>query len=112
MSIQTAFLILIGSWLIVPPLGRWVHGYYLDRKRVQWITQQLAGRDPKALIEASPFGYGHWQGEDGYRIWDERQEPPFIGFGATGEACEKQILALIFEEEQLGKDNGRFPENR
>ena len=70
------------------------------KQREQALAENLAGREPKALIEASPFSYANWQGEDGYRIIDERKDPPFIGFAGTPEQAENQILLLIFAESE------------
>jgi hypothetical protein len=64
------------------------------------IRRGVNGRDPQSLIDASPYGYGHWQGENGYRIWDDRREPPFIGFAATEAECRERILELILATER------------
>ena len=69
-----------------------------QREQKQLVAQELDGRDANAVIKASPFSYAHWQGEDGYRIIDERKDPPYIGFAGTVEQAESQILLLIAAE--------------
>ncbi len=56
----------------------------------------------REILAAAPFGYGHFQGEDGYRIWDERLDPGFVGFSPTAEGAEDWIIETFLAEAQAG----------
>ncbi|MBX3050513.1 MAG: hypothetical protein KF753_03500 [Caldilineaceae bacterium] len=59
------------------------------------------------ILAAAPFGYGHFQGEDGYRIWDERLDPGFVAFASTAEGAEVWII-----EQFLQEADSRKPESK
>ena len=47
-------------------------------------AQKLLGaRALDQILADSPYEFGHFQGEDGYRIFDERSDEAFVGFAAT-----------------------------
>ena len=95
-------LLIAGTiWLVLlgPVVYRWLKRWLAVQQRERAIQTKLAGRSAKTLIADSPFEYGHWQGEDGYRIMDNRREPPFIGFASSVEDAEAQILTLIFTDQ-------------
>ena len=97
-TINIIIAMIIGGGLIFG-LVKWSYGRLHTIRRARQLQNWLAGRDPQTLIADSPFNFGHWQGENGYRIWDERQEPPAFIFETTPEACERYILERIMAEE-------------
>lgn len=62
----------------------------------------------REILAAAPYGYGHFQGEDGYRIWDERLDPGFVGFSPTAEGAEEWIIEQFLREEE---DSGPADKN-
>ncbi len=62
------------------------------RKKQQKLRTLLNGQVLDDVLRAAPYGYGHFQGEDGYRIWDRRIENGFIGFAYTPLDAELWIV--------------------
>ena len=78
--IMTLFIatFLIGAYF-------WVEG---KRKFKIWqkerkLTKLLGARALEQVLAESPYDFGHFQGEDGYRIYDKRVQDGFVGFAAT-----------------------------
>ena len=54
----------------------------------------------REILAAAPYAYayGHFQGGDGYRIWDERLDPGFVDFSPTAEGAENWIVEQFLAE--------------
>lgn len=98
-ELKVLLSLFILATLLARPISNWLCRARAQRRANKWFAERLADRNPKELIDASPYSYGHWQGEFGYRIMDNRIEPPFVGFAPSIEHAERQILTLIFEED-------------
>lgn len=59
----------------------------------------------REIMARAPYGYGHFQGEDGYRIWDTRLDSGFVGFSPTTELAENWIIEqFLAENDQAGPE--------
>ncbi|MCA9997304.1 MAG: hypothetical protein KDE56_16210 [Anaerolineales bacterium] len=56
------------------------------------------GRSLSTLLAHAPYRYDHFQGEDGYRIWDSRQPNTFVGHAATPFEAELWIVRQLVAE--------------
>ena len=68
---------------------------YLQKRKLKKL---LAGRTRESVLQEAPYGYGHSQGENGYQIWKEGQDPRFMGFASTVEAAEDWIIEHYLKE--------------
>lgn len=70
---------------------------------LHWLRRKLSKRrfakiladldmSIEEVLEKSPYGYSHWQGEDGYRIFDTRFKEKYVGFSYTSFNAELWIL--------------------
>ena len=62
------------------------------RKQEKKLAKLLNGRKLEDVLAEAPYAYGHFQGEDGYRIWDERVEKGFVAFVSTTLEAELWIV--------------------
>lgn len=74
-------------------------------QRLWWERQRRRKREAallawarREILARAPYGYGHFQGEDGYRIWDTRLDPGFVGFSPTTEGAEDWIIEQFLAE--------------
>ncbi len=84
------FFIAIGAaivFLLIVIVTFWVFDstkrFLRLRKKENKLKQLLAGRNLDDVLAQSPYDFGHFQGEDGYRIYDTRIKDGFIGFAST-----------------------------
>lgn len=84
-------------------LFSWLKTRWQLRRRQKRIFALLAGRGVTAVLQSAPYKYGHFQGENGYRIWDERNEDGFVGFVATPQEAALWILErhLIQDKKEI-----------
>jgi hypothetical protein len=61
-----------------------------------WARREILAAAPYAYAYA--YAYGHFQGGDGYRIWDERLDPGFVDFSPTAEGAENWIVEQFLAE--------------
>jgi len=78
-------LALIAGYQLLPE--KW-----LKRQNERKLRALLGDQALDAVLRAAPYGYGHFQGEDGYRIWDRRIENGFIGFASSPLEAELWIV--------------------
>lgn len=65
--------------------------YMLDELKRKWkvrqkevkLSEMLAGQSLEDVLAEAPYGYAHFQGEDGYRIYDWRNRDSPVGFAAS-----------------------------
>ena len=73
------------------------------RKQKKKLAKLLNGRKLEDVLAEAPYGYGYFQGEEGYRIWDERVENGFVAFAVTTLNAEIWIVEkYLSEESELG----------
>ncbi|HFC12344.1 MAG TPA: hypothetical protein ENJ56_05825 [Anaerolineae bacterium] len=82
-----------------PLFFSWLQRTIKMRLNDKQIEQKLAGRDRKKLLAESPYRYDHWQGDDGYRVFDEREMDRYLAFVHTAKEAEDTILKQIFADE-------------
>jgi hypothetical protein len=68
------------------------------RRKQQKLSALLDGQAVEDVLLAAPYGYGHFQGEDGYRVWDKRMENGFIGFVRSRLDAELLIVERYLSE--------------
>lgn len=68
------------------------------------LTKEMLEKGPplseverQALLRHAPYDYAHWQGEDGYRIWDRRTKA-FVGSAGTPQEAESWIIKRWLKE--------------
>lgn len=57
----------------------------------------LSEAEKQALLCHAPYDYVHWQGEDGYRIWDRRTRE-VVGFAGTSQDAKAWIIDRWLKE--------------
>ena len=62
---------------------------YTSRRRIRRL---LCGRSNEEMLKIAPYRYGWFQGDNGYRIMDDRKEPPFVHIVHSIEEAEIWIL--------------------
>ncbi|WP_420642235.1 hypothetical protein [Candidatus Leptofilum sp.] len=100
-QLKTFLTILLA--IVLWPLGLfalydWLKKRWQMRQRQQRVAALLDGREITAVLQTAPYSYGHFQGENGYRIWDERIENGFVGFAATPQEAELWIVEHYLSE--------------
>ncbi|RME46456.1 MAG: hypothetical protein D6791_08255 [Chloroflexi bacterium] len=63
------------------------------------LQQLLAGRSLEEVLSAAPYKYGHFQGEDGFRVWDERIENGFLHFYSAALDAQLWIVETYLAEQ-------------
>lgn len=53
------------------------------RRRSQELNRMLDGRSLEEALEASNYDFAHFQGEDGYRIFEKAREREYVEFANT-----------------------------
>lgn len=56
---------------------------WIPHKKQKKLNKLLAGRPLAQILSEAPYEFGHFQGEDGYRIWDKRMKNKFLHFAPT-----------------------------
>ena len=67
--------------------GAWNDFFYRQR-----LQELLGNMTLEEVLEKSPYEYGHFQGEDGYRIWLKDTLDGFVGFGMSERAVHMWIV--------------------
>ena len=80
----------IGGWFLAREINRG-HVQRKKRRRLARALAKLSMSLEEVLAEA-PYQYGHWQGEDGYRIFDTRVKDRYIGFVSSESDAELWIV--------------------
>ena len=82
---------------------RW-RQWRMEREMVRLLANASLpnGRSLATLLANAPYGYDHFQGEDGYRIWDSRQPNTFVAHAATPFEAELWIVRQVVAEENEG----------
>ena len=85
-----------------------------NRLKKDWVVSRkkreleqllaLAGQSLDEILAAAPYKYGHFQGEDGFRVWDERLENEFLHFFYTPLDAQLWIVKTYLSE-QVPTDN-------
>ena len=70
-------------------------------RKERWLKRLLNGQPLEEVLSAAPCKYGHFQGEDGYRIWDERLENGFVHFASTPLDAHLWIVEAYLSEQEL-----------
>jgi len=68
---------LAGAFIIV--LAARLKRYLRDRSQARAIEMLLDGRDRQAVLDEAPYDFGHWQGENGYRVYTKHDDPDQTG---------------------------------
>ena len=53
------------------------------RQKEKKLEKLLAGRSLDAVLAEAYYEFAHFQGEDGYRLYDKREKEGFLGFVYT-----------------------------
>jgi hypothetical protein len=77
----------------------WAKRRWRQRQMERELMRLLNGRSLPTLLANAPYGYGYFQGEDGYRIWDNRQPNSFVGHAYTPFEAELWIVRQVVAEE-------------
>ena len=62
------------------------------RRRRRRIVRLLAGRRLADVLAASPYDFDHWQGEDGYRIFERGSDGRPVTWAMTEDSAVLWIL--------------------
>ena len=62
------------------------------RRRRKELNRMLDGRSSEEALEASDYGFAHFQGEDGYRIFEKGTEYECVGFANTAQDAHLWIV--------------------
>ena len=62
--------------------------YFKQKRRVHKL---LAGKKKAEVLKSAPYSYNHWQGENGFRIYDDRDDR-YLHFAFSSEEAELWIL--------------------
>lgn len=67
------------------------------------LNNLLNGRTVEDVLAEAPYAYGHFQGDDGYRIWDKRtKDNDFVAF--VGSALDAELWIVekyLFESKEM-----------
>ena len=101
MNLLTQILIII-AWVgfVVLLFFAWekIKQRYLQYRYDRRMQQLLNGRSLAEVLAEAPYGYGHWQGEDGYRVYDTRIKEGYIGMTMTKQEAEMMIVERYSKE--------------
>lgn len=93
------FLLMLGSALLFLTLvtGSFLGFDWLKRRRdrakkLKELEKLLNGRSLREVLYEAPYKFGHFQGEDGYRIWDNRRPGKFLHTAQTPLDAEIWII--------------------
>ena len=89
------------------PLGcialiKFLQRKWLTRQKQQKLRTLLDGQAIEDVLRAAPYGYGHFQGEDGYRVWDKRIENDYVAFVYSPLDAELWIAEKFIAETDRG----------
>ena len=73
----------------------------LRKRRMRKILAEL-GMTVQEVLEKSPYAYDHWQGEDGYRIYDARFKDKYPHFAYTTFSAEYWIVEQYYLDNKEG----------
>lgn len=76
----------------------WAKRRWRQRQMEREMAHLLSGRSLPTLLANAPYRYDHFQGEDGYRIYDSHQT--YLGHAATAFEAELWIVRRVVAEEQ------------
>ena len=62
---------------------------FLYRQRLQQLLDDMTLEE---VLEKSPYEYGHFQGEDGYRIWLKDTLDDFVKFNMSEQTAHMWIV--------------------
>ncbi|NOX61146.1 MAG: hypothetical protein GXP42_04260 [Chloroflexi bacterium] len=88
------FLLVLGMAAGSAFLAEKVSNWLVQRRKERRLARALAALSmslEEALAEA-PYDYDHWQGEDGYRIFDVRVQEGYVGFASSPSDAELWIV--------------------
>ena len=73
------------------------------RNKQKRLNKLLNGRTVEDILAVTPYAYGHFQGEDGNRIWDKRAEKnKFVAFANSTLDAELWIVEKYLSENKEG----------
>jgi hypothetical protein len=80
----------VTSLLLAREMSRWL----AQRKKERRLGRALAilSMSLEEVLAEAPYQYGHWQGEDGYRIFDTRVKDGYIDFVSSESDAELWIV--------------------
>ena len=73
----------------------------LRKRRMRKILTEL-DMTAQEVLEKSPYSYDHWQGEDGYRIYDVRFKDKYPYFAYTTFSAEYWIIEQYYLDNKDG----------
>lgn len=85
------------------------------RKKQQKLSMLLDERALKDVLAAAPYAYGHWQGENGFRIWDKRIKDGSIHFTQSQLDAELWIVEKYLSKSAVPEPSqltSRIEQNR
>lgn len=90
------FLLVAAGLILAYDWGkqRW-RQWQMEREMARLLAN---GRSLTTLLAHAPYHYAHFQGEDGYRIYDSHQT--YLGHAATAFEAELWIVRWVVAEEQ------------
>jgi hypothetical protein len=92
-------LVVIGGYALIHELRRKWGLRQKERKQ----ERLLGGRNLEDVLAEAPYKFAHFQGEDGYRLYDTRQKEDFLGFVYTSLDAHLWIVERYLDE---SKDKG------
>ncbi len=95
-----AGVIVLGVFAV---FGRLKKDWTVARKARQ-LERLLDGQSLEEVLSAAPYKYGHFQGEDGFRIWDERVEEGVVHFAYTPLDAQLWIVKTYLSERNERED--------
>lgn len=86
-------------WGLFAVFNRLKKKWVVSRKKRE-LEQLLAltGQSLEEILATAPYKYGHFQGEDGFRLWDERLENGFVHFFDTSLDAQLWIVKTYLSE--------------
>jgi len=81
-------------------MWRWLRNK-LRKRRMRKILAEL-DMSVQEILEKSPYAYGHWQGEDGYRIYDVRFNDKYLYFAYSEFSAEYWIIEQYYLDNKDG----------
>jgi len=98
LKIVFIFIILLGVFAVAAFYMK-IKSKMEIRKKQKRLSELLDGRTAVDVLATAPYAYGHFQGDDGYRIWDKRTENnEFVAFASSVLDAELWIVKKYLSE--------------
>ena len=80
-----------------------INGSWDDFTYRQRMQKLLGGMTLEEVLKKSPYGYGHFQGDNGYRIWRRDMLEGFVQLDVSDKFAKMWIVEQYFQSDRDNK---------